>query len=139
VSVDNRFGWGFAAVLCAFAWIPRASSALPANVQNPTGLPVYPRLADARLEDRLRTDDFGRWCVHLNAWSLDSLATVENWYRTTLSTASETDLRRDGDYGSRYFNLDGIKLATNLSFVAVYQPARGAVTSIEMVRCGLVR
>jgi hypothetical protein len=117
----------------------RASLAVPADVQNPTGLPVYPNVDNARLEDRLRTDDLGRWCVHLHARSLDSLATVENWYRHALSTASETDLRHDGDYQRSFVEFDGIKLTMNLAFVAVYKASTSAVTSIDIVRCGVSR
>ncbi len=77
--------------------------------------------------------------MHLSARSSDSLATVENWYRHALSTASETDLRNDGDYERSYVQLDGIKLTMNLAFVAVYKPSRGSATSIDIVRCGAVR
>lgn len=114
----------------------RASLAMPADVHNPTGLPVYPNIDNARLDDRLKTDDLGRWCIRLSARSLDSLETVENWYRHALSTASETDLRHDGDYESSYVELDGIKLTMNLAFVAVYKASKGAATSIDIVRCG---
>jgi hypothetical protein len=117
----------------------RASLAVPADVRNPTGLPVYPNIDNARLDDRLRTDDFGRWCIRLSARSLDSLAIVENWYRHALSTASETDLRNDGDYESSYVELDGIKLTMNLAFVAIYKASKGPVTSIDIVRCGALR
>jgi hypothetical protein len=131
--------WGVAAVVCAFSLMTRASLAMPADVHNPTGLPVYPNIDNARLDDRLRTDDFGRWCIRLSARSLDSLETVENWYRHALSTASETDLRNDGDYESRFVELDGIKLTMNLAFVAVYKASKGAATSIDIVRCGALR
>jgi hypothetical protein len=117
----------------------RPAWAAPADVRNPTGLPVYPNIDKARLDDRLRTDDFGRWCIRLSARSLDSLAAVEDWYRRALSTASETDLRNDGDYESYYVQLDGIKLTMNLAFVAVYKASKGAATSIDIVRCGLAR
>jgi hypothetical protein len=116
-----------------------ASPAVAAVVHNPTGLPVYPNIDNARLEDRLRTDDLGRWCIHLSALSLDSLATVENWYRNALSSASETDLRNDGDYERTYLGLDSIKLTMDLAFVAVYKASQGAATSIDIVRCGPVR
>ena len=123
-------------VVYALSLITRASLAAPADVHNPTGLPVYPNVDSARVEDRLRTDDLGRWCIRLLARSPDSLARVENWYRNALSTASETDLRNDGDYGSNYVELDGIKLTMNLAFVAVYKASKGAATSIDIVRCG---
>jgi hypothetical protein len=127
---------GAAAVLYVLALTTRASLALPAVVHNPTGLPVYPNIDNARLEDHLRTDDFGRWCIRLSARSLDSLSMVEDWYRRALSTASETNLRNDGDYGNSYVELDGIKLTMNLAFVAVYKASKGAATSIDIVRCG---
>jgi hypothetical protein len=130
---------GAAAVVCALSLMTRASLAVPADVHNPTGLPVYPNIDNARLDDRLRTDDFGRWCIRLSARSLDSLATVENWYRHALSTASETDLRNDGDYERSYVQLDGIKLTMDLAFVAVYKASKGAATSIDIARCGPVR
>jgi hypothetical protein len=128
-----------AAAVCAVSLMTSASLAMAADVRNPTGLPVYPNIDNARLDDRLRTDDFGRWCIRLSTRSLDSLATVENWYRRALSTASETDLRNDGDYESSYKALDGIKLTMNLAFVAVYKASGGAATSIDIVRCGALR
>jgi hypothetical protein len=109
------------------------------DVNNPTGLPVYPNVGHAQLEDRFRTDDLGRWCIRLSARSLDSLSAVENWYRHALSTASETDLRNDRDYESTYQELDGIKLTLNLASVAVYRASSGAATSIDIVRCGPIR
>jgi hypothetical protein len=114
-----------------------ASSAMAADLHNPTGLPVYPNTDYARLADRYTTDGLGRWCIRLSARSSDSLETVENWYRNALSTASETDLRHDGDYERSYLELDGIKLTMNLAFVAVYKASKGAVTSIDIVRCGM--
>jgi hypothetical protein len=134
-----RFRWGLAALVYTLSMMTDASFAGPVLVQNPTGLPVYPNVDNARLEDRLRTDDLGRWCVRLSARSQDSLETVENWYRLALSTASETDLRNDRDYGRSYVELDGIKLTMDLTFVAVYKASKGAVTSIDIVRCGPVR
>jgi hypothetical protein len=135
----TQLRWGLAAVVYALSLMTRASLAMPADVRNPTGLPVYPNIDNARLDDRLRTDDFGRWCIRLSARSLDSLATVENWYRNALLTASETDLRNDGDYESSYVDIDGIKLTMNLAFVAVYKASKGAATSIDIVRCGALR
>jgi hypothetical protein len=127
---------GVAVVVYAWCLLTRASLAMSAELSNPTGLPVYPNVSSARLEDRLRTDDLGRWCMHLSARSSDSLATVENWYRRALSTASESDLRNDRDYASSYVELDGIKLTMNLAFVAVYKTTTGGATSIDIVRCG---
>jgi hypothetical protein len=138
MALSNR-RWGAAAVVYALTLMTRASLAMPADVRNPTGLPVYPNLDDARLEDRWRTNDLGRWCIRLSARSSDSLATVENWYRQALSTASETDLRNDRDYERSYVELDGIKFAVDLDFVAVYKASNRAATSIDIVRCGPVR
>ena len=135
----TRLRWGAAAIIYALSLMTRGSLAEPAVVHNPTGLPVYPNIDSARLDDRWRTDDLGRWCVHLSARSSDSLSMVENWYRHALSSASETDLRNDGDYERSYVQLDGIKLTMNLAFVAVYKGSTGAATSIDMVRCGSVR
>jgi hypothetical protein len=130
---------GIAAVIYALVSMPQASFADVTVLRNPTGLPVYPNIENARLDDRMRTDDLGRWCMHLSARSVDSLGTVENWYRHVLSSASETDLRNDGDYERAYLALDGIKLTVNLSFVAVYQASIGAATHIDIVRCGPLR
>ena len=131
--------WGLAAAVYALCLLTRASLAMAAVLHNPTGLPVYPNVDNARLEDRLRTDDLGRWCMHLSARSTDSLETVENWYRNSLSHASETNLRNDGDYDRSYAQLDGIKLTMDLAFVAVYKASKGAATSIDIVRCGPIR
>jgi len=123
-------------VVCALALISSAALATPVAVLSPSGLPIYPNVDGARLEDRLRTDDLGRWCTHLHAQSADSLEAVENWYRRALSGASETNLHNDIDYERRYEELDGVKLTMNLAFVAVYKASRGAVTSIDIVSCG---
>ncbi len=131
--------WAAVAVMYALSLLTRASWAGPAASDNPTGLPVYPSVDYSRLDDRLRTDDLGRWCIRLSARSLDSLATVENWYRHALSPASETDLRNDRDYASNYADLVGVKLTMNLAFIAVYQASTGAATSIDIVRCGPIR
>lgn len=135
----TRFSWGAAVVIYAFALMNRAPFALAAVVANPTGLPVYPNVARTQLEDRLRTDDLGRWCMHFSAQSLDSLTSVEDWYRHALSTADETDLSHDRDYKSSYAAVEGIKLTMNLAFVAVYKASTGAATSIDIVRCGPLR
>jgi hypothetical protein len=135
----TRLIWGLAAVVYSLSLMTYGQWVVAADLDNPTGLPVYPNVEGARLEDRLTTDDLGRWCMRLSARSWDSLATVENWYRHALSNASETDLLHDGDYERRYLELDGIKLTKNLAFVAVYKASKGAATSIDIVRCGTVR
>jgi hypothetical protein len=127
-----------AASACALQLMAAAAVAMPIEVQNPTGLPVYPNVGVAYMENRLKTDVFGRWCIHVSAQSSDSLETVENWYRGAMLTASETDLRHDGTYGN-YVQLDGIKLSKDLDYVAVYTVSKGATTSIDITRCSPIR
>ena len=122
-------------LLCLLTGSSLAASVL---VVNPTGLPVYPSLLGASMEDRLKTDALGHWCIHVTASSSDSLQAVEDWYRHALSKASETDLRHDVDYGI-YASLDGIKLSVDLDFVAVYKVSRAAATSIDITRCSARR
>jgi hypothetical protein len=129
---------GLAAVVGAWSLMTGASWATPIAVRNPTGLPVYPNVDIAWLDNRMRTDDLGWRCMHLSARSSDSLDAVENWYRNALAAASETDLRHDGDYGI-YRELDGIKLTKNIDFVAVYKASKQAPTSIDITRCSPVR
>jgi hypothetical protein len=118
-------------LLCLMTSSALATSVL---VVNPTGLPVYPSLTGASMEDRVKTDALGHWCIHVNASSSDSLQAVEEWYRHALFKASETDLRHDEDYRV-YASLDGIKLSVDLDFVAVYKVTRAAPTSIDITRC----
>ncbi len=127
---------GAAAAVLLGAWLlsPSTARAAPPEVQNPTGLPIYPNLTSAFLEDRLKTDAVGHWCMHLNATTGDSLDAVENWYRRAMRTASETDVRHDGTYDDRG-NLDGIKLSVNIDSVAVYKASKASITSIDLVRC----
>jgi hypothetical protein len=124
-----------AAVLaCAVQLAASTANSAPTDVRNPTGLPIYPNLTSARMEDRLRTDYFGHWCMHVSATTSDSLSAVEQWYRRALRSASETDLRRDGAYGDGA-DLDGIKLSVNIDSIAVYKTSQGATTSIDLTRC----
>jgi hypothetical protein len=95
---------------------------------------MYPNLARARLQDRLKTDWVGHWCMHLAATTSDSLDAVERWYRRALRTASETDVRHDGTYGDSG-NIDGIKLSVSIDSVAIYKMSKGAATSIDLTRC----
>ena len=129
----QRLPRALAALISALPLLSGVSAA-SVEVNNPTGLPVYPNVDVARLDNRLRTDDLGHWCMHLSARSFDSLDAVEAWYRRALTAASETDLRHDADYGL-YGNLDGIKLTKNLDFVAVYKISSQAPTSIDITRC----
>ena len=123
---------------CALQVMAVTAFAAPVVLQNPTGLPVYPNAGAVYLENRLKTDAFGRWCMHMSADTSDTLVSVENWYRGSLLSASETDLRHDQTYRN-YAQLDGIKLSLDLDYVAVYTVSRGARTSIDIIRCSPIR
>jgi len=114
------------------------ASPASAEVQNLTGMPLYPNLTSALMDPWLRTDTLGRWCSRLSADTSDSIAAVEAWYRKTWAGASETDLTQDSDYKS-YAALTGIKLAWGVDSVAVYKLSRQAPTSIELSRCSPIR
>jgi hypothetical protein len=107
-------------------------SAVP-TVENLTGLPAYPHLDHAAMDERLRVEALGRWCSRFTASSSDSLDAVEDWYRRTLTRAGETDLARDERFGV-YAALSGIKLAIGVDYVAVYR-MRDRPTTIELHRC----
>ena len=116
------------------AWLVLAS--LPARsgaVQNLTGLPAYPRLNGAAMDDTYRVETLGRWCARFSGTTQDSLDTVESWYRRRLNRASETDLAQD-----RLFVRDnlvyGVKLAVDYDYVALYRVS-SQVTVIELHRC----
>ncbi len=107
--------------------------AQPAVVQNLTGLPAYPHLSVAAMDDTFRVEALGRWCARFSGVTDDSLATVENWYRSNLRRSSETDLADD-----RLFRRDnllyGVKLAVDYDYVALYRISSQR-TVIELHRC----
>jgi len=121
----GSLAWVFALSWLALGPVARA------ELQNPTGLPLYPNLTSSVLDNVLRTDGLGHWCMHLSARSGDSLAAVEDWYRRALVRASETDVSHD----RAYVNLDGIKLAHDVDSVAIYRVAGASATYIEIARC----
>lgn len=102
-------------------------------IQNLTGLPAYPRLNGAAMDDTFRVETLGRWCARFSGTTQDSLDTVENWYRRSLRRASETDLAQD-----RLFVRDnllyGVKLAVDYDYVALYRVS-SQLTVIELHRC----
>jgi hypothetical protein len=130
-----RGAWAWLGVLPCLALAPLTR---PAEVHNPTGVPLYPNLIIAVLDNVLRTDELGHWCMHLSARSSDSLDAVERWYRGALARTSETDLTHDAVYAG-IANLDGIKLARDVDSVAVYKVAGQPVTFIDIARCSPVR
>jgi hypothetical protein len=88
--------------------------------------------------DRIpKTDVLGHWCYRLTAETVDSLDTVQEWYRRALDNASETDLTHDPSY-KEYTELSGIKLSRNLDYVDIYKSAPQATTSIQLVKCSPV-
>lgn len=111
-----------------------AASAAVQTVNNPTGLPAYPNLNTAKMDDVARTDKLGHWCNRFVSDSSDPLEVVENWYRKNLVGASETDLNNDERY-KNYDKLVGIKLALGIDYVTVFRTADRSTTSIELFKC----
>jgi hypothetical protein len=104
-----------------------------AAIRNLTGLPAYPNLSRAAMDDVYHTEALGRWCARFTATTTDSLQAVEDWYRKTLVRASETDLTHDERF-KIYPTLSGIKLALGIDYVALYRLANQP-TVIELHRC----
>src|ERR1700677_1517301 len=125
----SGFAAAAAVVLCA---LPTASTAVTSNL---TGLPTYPHLDKAAMDDTWRTESLGRWCAKFTGVTSDSLEAVEGWYRQTLDRrASETDLTRDERFKG-YPTLSGIKLVLGVDYVALYR-IPNQPTIIELHRCG---
>ena len=126
------------AAVLACSLMGASSSASAAEVYNATGLPAYPNLIRARMDDVAKTDALGHWCIRFAADTFDRLDLVEAWYRKALVGASETDLNHDERYGS-YAGLSGIKLALGIDSVTVFRTANQSTTSIELFRCSVAR
>jgi hypothetical protein len=120
-----------AAAVAYFSVLPTAS---PAVTHNLTGLPTYPHLDKAAMDDVWQTESLGRWCAKFTGATSDSLDAVEDWYRRTLYRASETDLVRDERFKG-YPTLTGIKLVLGVDYVALYR-IPNQPTIIELHRCG---
>ena len=118
-----------AAVVCV-----ALSTASAATTRNLTGLPTYPHLDGAAMDDTWRTESLGRWCARFTGVTGDSLTAVEDWYRRILYRASETDLTRDERF-NRYPTLSGIKLVLGVDYVALYR-LPNQPTIIELHLCG---
>lgn len=119
----------FAAVVpCAAAY----------EVQNTTGLPVFPSLNRAAMDTVSKTDTLGHWCSRFAAQSSYPLDKVQAWYRKALPLASETNLADDSTY-KNYPGLTGIKLALGIDYVTVYRVAGQTNTSIELFKCSAPR
>jgi hypothetical protein len=116
-----------------FCWpIP----AQAADTRNLTGLPAYPHLTSAVMDDVYRTDTLGHWCMRFWASTADSLPVVESWYRKNVLDLTEIDLSRDKVY-KKYAGVVGVKLVIGLGidYVVLYKTAAQAPTSIDLYRC----
>jgi hypothetical protein len=110
---------------------PAIAAAAP--LSNLTGLPTYPNLNRAAMDQVLRTEALGRWCARFTATTWDPLDAVETWYRKTLKRASETELARDERFNT-FPTLSGVKLALGRDYVALYR-LPNQPTVIELHRC----
>jgi hypothetical protein len=120
---------------CPFFSVP---TVVAQDAYNLTGLPLYPNLTGVQMDRVTKTDAVGHWCMRFAAETFDSLDLVENWYRKTLPTASETDLNHDERYKG-YINLSGIKLAMGIDSVTVFRAADLSHTTIELFKCSQQR
>ena len=123
----------WAVQLLAFA--PRATAA---DTRNLTGLPAYPNLSRAVMDDTFKTDTLGRWCMRFWSDTSDSLSAVEAWYRKNLIGSSEIDLTHDKNY-KNYAGLVGVKIVLGIDYVVVYKTSSQALTSIDLYRCSPMR
>jgi hypothetical protein len=134
----RRIHPGPIAALLTFSLLAAGSIAAAEDVHNLTGLPAYPHLSRAQMDNVTRTDALGHRCTRFAAETFDSLDIVEAWYRKALVGASETDLNHDERY-KIYDGLSGIKLAVGVDSVTVYKTANQSTTSIELFRCSPFR
>src|ERR1700728_2463602 len=125
---------GSIAILLAFSLLSTAPNALAREVYNLTGLPVYPYLTTADMDDVARTDTMGHWCPRFTGQPSAPLEVVEEWYRKALVKPSETNLRNDQRYRD-YVDLSGIKLAIGIDYVTVFRIGNQPTTSIELFKC----
>jgi len=123
-----------AALVASLLGLSLTSTAPGYGVTNYTGLPVFPSLSRASMDDVSKTDKLGRWCSRFVADTSYPLEKVEDWYRKALRQASETNLADDAVYKA-YANLSGIKLAVGIDYVTVFRIANQPGTSIELFKC----
>ncbi len=134
----SRKGFALTAPLLAILLSSAASIGSADCVYNLTGLPVYPNLRSAKMDNDVKTYAIGHWCARFSAETVDRIDVVEDWYRKALAKASETDLNHDERYRN-LVNLVGIKLAVGIDSVTVYRSANQSTTSIELFRCSSPR
>jgi hypothetical protein len=121
-------------MLAALEFAVRAPPASADVVNNYTGLPVFPSLSRAAMDQFTKTDTLGRWCSRFTAETSYPLDAVEEWYRKALARASETNLANDATY-KPLPGLTGIKLALGIDYVTVFRVSGETSTSIELFRC----
>jgi hypothetical protein len=132
--LGRRSSLGSITILLVLSLSSAAPNALAREVYNLTGLPVYPYLTTADMDEVARTDTMGHWCTRFTAEASAPLEVVEDWYRKALVNASETNLRNDQRYRD-YLNLTGIKLAVGVDYVTVFRTGNQPTTSIELFKC----
>lgn len=135
----RAFGKG--GLACGFCMVQLLCFAAPAGsaeTRNLTGLPAYPNLTAAVMDEVFRTDKLGHWCMRFWADTPDSLAAVEAWYRRKLIGSSEIDLARDKTYNS-FAGLAGVKIVLGIDYVVVYKTNSQAPTSIDLYRCSPIK
>ena len=134
----RRMSPGSIAIFWAFSLMSTAPNAWAREVYNLTGLPVYPYLTTADMDNVARTDTMGHWCTRFTAQASAPLEVVEEWYRKALVKASETNLRNAQRYRDDV-DLSGIKLAIGIDYVTVFRIGNQSTTSIELFKCGRPR
>lgn len=123
-----------AALMLAARLLFWALPAIAADTRNLTGLPAYPNLTSAVMDNVFRTDTLGHWCMRFWASTSDSLPAVESWYRKNMAGLSEIDLSHDKTY-QIYTGVVGVKLVLGIDYVVLYKTAAQAPTSIDLFRC----
>ena len=126
------------AILLTVSLSSTVPNARAREVYNSTGLPVYPYLTTADMDNVARTDTLGHWCIRFTAQASAPLEVVEEWYRKALVAPSETNLRNDQRYRN-FVALSGIKLAVGIDYVTVFRIGNQSTTSIELFKCGASR
>ncbi len=119
----------------SFALIGLIATAGAASEQkNATGLPTYPHDADGIMDSTFRSLPNGQHCVSYMSNTVDSLSTVEDWYKRQLPNAKIDDINHNSMFGS-YFKLSGIKLLSGNDLVNIYADTDRNKTTIELYKC----
>jgi hypothetical protein len=125
----------WAAALTAMSqFMLAAMPAHGADTRNLTGLPAYPNITSAVMDNVFRTDTLGHWCMRFWAATSDPLPVVEAWYKKSMAGLSEVELSHDKTY-KNFPGVFGVKLVLGIDYVVVYKTAGDAPTSIDLYRC----